>query len=149
MRIVRYTYPNSRLSVPGAFDRSPWSGLESEIDRLFNTALSDFMGTTPAADRFPVDLYEDSDNAYVRADLPGLTRDDINVEVVEGYLNIEAARKTKEGDQEESFRFRRSITLPDDVRADAVTATYENGVLSVILPKKEEAKPRKISVSVK
>lgn len=148
MRIVRYTYPNSRLAPFGAFDRSPWSGLESEIDRLFSSALTDLVGST-SADRFPVDLYEDNDNAYVRAELPGLSRDDINVEVVEGYLNIEASRKTKDGDREESFRFSRSVALPDDVRADAVTAAYENGVLTVTLPKKEEAKPRKISVSVK
>jgi HSP20 family protein len=147
MRIVRYTYPNRSLSPSGAFDRSPWAGLETEIDRLFNSALSDVVGTA-APDRFPVDLYEDKDHAFVRADLPGVNREDINVEVVDGYLTIEATRKTKENEREESFRFSRSISLPDTVRADGVSAAYENGVLTVTLPKREEAKPRKISVAV-
>jgi HSP20 family protein len=147
MRLVRYTYPNRSLSTLGALTRSPWAGLETEIDRLFSSALSDFAA--PAADRFPVDLFEDKDNAYVRADLPGVNRDDINVEVVDGYLTVDATRKTKEGDREESFRFSRSISLPESVRADGVTAAYENGVLTVTLPKREEAKARKVSVAVK
>lgn len=149
MRIIPYTtYPSRSLAPFGAFNRSPWAGLESEIDRLFGAALSDFVDA-PAADRFPVDLFEDDDNAYVRAHLPGLSRDAINVEVVDGYLTIEATRKNQDGDREESFRFSRSVSLPEAVRADGVTAAYENGVLTVTLPKKEEAKPRKISVSVK
>ena len=148
MRIVRYTQPARSLSPFSAFDRSPLSGLESEIDRLFNLALNDFAGST-VANRFPVDLYEDNDNAYVRADLPGVNREDINVEVVDGYLTIEATRKTKEGDNEEAFRFSRSVSLPESVRSDGISATYENGVLSVTLPKREETKPRKISGAVK
>lgn len=147
MRIVQYTYPNRSLSPLAGFDRSPWSGLESELDRLFNVALSDVVGAPPA-DRFPVDLYEDKDNAYVRAELPGLKREDISVEVVDGALTIEAARETKEGERAESFRFSRSIALPDTVRADGVSAAYEHGVLTVTLPKREEAKPRKITVAV-
>jgi HSP20 family protein len=149
MRLVRYTYPNTRSLVPayGSAFRNPWSGLEGEIDRLFESVLSDFTGA-PSADRFPVDLYEDKDNTYVRAELPGVDRADINVEMVEDYLTITAARKTKEGDQEESFSFSRSVTIPGAVQADKVAAAYENGVLTVTLPKREEAKPRKISVSV-
>lgn len=148
MRIIPYSYSSRSLSPVGGYNRSPWAGLETEIDRLFDAALSGWADM-PAADRFPVDLFEDKDNAYVRADLPGVSRDAINVEVVEGYLNIEATRKSQEGDREESFRFSRSISLPDGVRADGVSASYEDGVLTVTLPKKEEAKPRKISVAVK
>ena len=148
MRIVRYTYPQRSVAPASAFTRSPWAGLENEIDRLFNSVLTDFT-SAPTPDRFPVDLYEDKDNAYVRAELPGVSREDINVEVVDGYLTIEAARKSKEGEREESFRFSRSVSLPDSVRADGVAAAYENGVLTVTLPKKEEAKPRKITVAVK
>lgn len=149
MRIVRYTYPSRRSFAPAAnvLPRNPWSGLESEIDRLFESALADFTGA-PSADRFPVDLYEDKDNTYVRAELPGVTREAINVEMVEDYLTITAARKAKEGENEESFSFSRSVTVPHAVQADKVTAAYENGVLTVTLPKQEEAKPRKISVAV-
>ncbi len=149
MRLVRYTYPNTRALVPayGMAFRNPWSGLESEIDRLFESALSDFTGV-PSADRFPVDLYEDKDNTYVRAELPGVERADINVEMVEDYLTITAARKAKDGEREESFSFSRSVSIPGTVQADKVYAAYENGVLTVMLHKREEAKPRKISVGV-
>lgn len=148
MRLVRYSNPNRSLAPLAGYDRSPWAGLESEIDRLFNGALSEVVGVS-AADRFPVDLFEDKDSAYVRAEMPGLKRDDIDVQVVDGYLTIEASRKAKEGDREETFRFTRSVALPESVQADAVSAAYEDGVLTVTLPKKEEAKPRKISVAVK
>ena len=89
MRLVRYTYPNYRTFTPvlGSLIRSPWSGLENEIGRLFDAALP-----TQAA-RFPVDLFEDKANAYVRAELPGVSRDDINVELADGTLTITAVRK--------------------------------------------------------
>jgi len=71
-RIIQYIQP--RIA-----NRSPWTGLESEVDRLFQSALADFP-TRTFAPRFPVDLYEDKDNTYVRAELPGVARDAINVE---------------------------------------------------------------------
>jgi HSP20 family protein len=151
MRLVRYTYPSYRTLTPfSGLQRSPWAGLESEIDRLFETTLSDFAGTASPS-RFPVDLYEDKDNTYVRAELPGLNRDDINVEMAEGYLTITCARKSAatDGKAEQSFSFSRSVSIPEQTQADKVTATYENGVLTVTLPKREESKPKKIAVDVK
>ena len=150
MRLVRYTYPNFRTLAPsfGGVARSPWSGLEGEIDRLFETALRDFSGAA-APDHFPVDIYEDADNTYVRADLPGVSRDDINVEVADGYLTISGTRKSTGAEGEEAFSFSRSISIADEVDTAKVAATYENGVLTVTLPKREEAKPKKITVSVK
>ncbi len=151
MRLVRYTYPTYRNLAPawGSFARSPWSGLETEINRRFETAVGDFAGTNET--RFPVDLYEDKDHTYVRAELPGVNRDDINVEMVEDYLTITAARKmpAAEGEGGESFSFSRSVSIPEPVQADKVAAAYENGVLTVTLPKREEAKPKKITVAVK
>lgn len=150
MRIVRYTYPSARsLVTPGRFPtRSPWTGLESEIDRLFNSVLSDVVGSR-WENSFPIDLFEDKDNTYVRAELPGVNRDDIQVEVVDGYLTVSAQRKVTEGEQTESYSASRSIQVPDHVQADRIAAAYENGVLTVTLPKKEEAKPQKITVAVK
>src|SRR5688572_17349913 len=76
MRIVRYSYPNSRQLAAGSpFSRTPWSGLETEIDRLFETALGDFASDHTGASRFPVDLFEDKDRTYVRAELPGVSRE--------------------------------------------------------------------------
>jgi len=151
MRLVRYTYPTYRslAPAPGGFSRSPWSGLETEIDRLFESALGDLTG--PADTRFAVDLYEDKDNTYVRAELPGVSREDINVEMVDGYLTVSASRKTPaaEGQAEQSSSFSRSVRVPEEVQANLVSAAYENGVLTVTLPKREEAKPKKVTVAVK
>jgi HSP20 family protein len=153
MRIVRYSYPNSRLPALGSsFSRAPWSGLETEIDRLFESALGSFTGVPTSATRFPVDLFEDKDRTYVRAELPGVIREDVNVEIVDGYLTISATRKTPaqgEGQPEQSFSLSRSLELPEEVQADQISAAYENGILTVTLPKREETKPRKISVNVK
>jgi HSP20 family protein len=131
--------------VLGALARSPWSGLENEIDRLFESALPTHVS------RFPVDLFEDQANAYVRAELPGISREDINVELADGVITITAPRKTPatEGQTEKSTAVSRSVTLPYEVQADKVGATYENGVLTVTLPKREEAQPKKITVAVK
>jgi HSP20 family protein len=142
-RIIRYTYPRSAGQLSALVNRSPWNGFETDIDRLFESALADF--TSPAsAPRFPVDLYEDKDNTFVRAELPGVNREAINVEMVDGYLNISASRKQGE----ESFSLSRSVAIPEAVQADKVSAAYENGVLTVTLPKQEQAKPRKIAITV-
>lgn len=155
MRLVRYTYPNYRTLTPvlGSFLRSPWSGLENEIDRLFDAARPS------QASRFPVDLYEDKANAYVRAELPGVSRDDIDVALADGTLTITATRKvpaaegqpdsTGSQQAEKSFSVSRSVSVPDKVQADKIGATYENGVLTVTLPKREEVQPKKITVAVK
>jgi len=150
MRIVRYTYPTARNFAPvlGGFSRSPWSGLETEIDRLFETA----SGGYAAATQFPVDLYEDKANTFVRAELPGVNRADINVDLVDGVLNITATRKTpasNEGPTEQVVTLSRSVRIAVEVQADNVVAAYENGVLTVTLPKREEAKPKKFTVEVK
>jgi len=149
MNLIRYTYPRTTSLVP-AFGRSPWNGLESEIDRLFESTMSDL--TVPAFEhRFPVDLYEDKENTYVRAELPGLAREDIGIELVNGYLSINGTRKVTDDDGKvsESFSLNRSVAVPEGVQADKIGATFENGVLTVTLPKREEIKPKKITIEIK
>lgn len=143
MRLVRYSYPNFRRSVSPA-----WSDFGTEIDRLFETALGDFAGDQT---RFPVDVFQDKGQTYVRAELPGVSREDINVEVADGHLSISATRKisASNGGSQESVSFNRTLALPEDVQADQIGAAYENGILTVTLPKREEAKPRKIAINVK
>jgi HSP20 family protein len=148
MRLVRYTYPSYRSLAPVTGSPSPWSGLETEIDRLFENALRDFSGAT-APDQFPVDIYEDANNTYVRAELPGVSREDVNVEIANGNLTIAATRKTGEGEDENTLSFSRSVSVAEEVNTGSVAAAYENGVLTVTLPKREEAKPKKITVAVK
>ena len=160
MNIVRYTYPSYRslATLPGRFARSPWVGLDTEIGRMFASALPTFA-EVEAGTGFPVDLYEDQNHAYVRAELPGVNRDDIQVEMTDGTLTIAAVRKlpstgsgqapAAEGQTEQSSSFSRSLTIPAEISADQVSAAYENGLLTVTLPKRVEAKPKKITVTVK
>lgn len=148
MRYIRYNYPTRRSLPVAAFGRGAWNGLESEIDRLFNAALAG-TSTGSTGGRFPVDAYQDSNNVYVRAELPGFKRDAINVEVVDGYLTLEASREAEGEKGQTKAKVNRSISLPEDVQTDGVSAAYVDGVLTVTLPKKEEAKPRKITVAVK
>jgi HSP20 family protein len=146
MRLIRYTMPTSRANYP-TFARSPWAGLEEQMDRLFEAALGETASESVAG--FPVDLFEDSAATYVRAELPGVNRADIGVELVEGALQISAKRTRKVGDREETVELSRVLTVPEGaLQADKIGAVYENGVLTVTLPKREEAKPRKISVAV-
>lgn len=159
MRLIRYSYPAFRNASPslGNFRYSPWAGLESEIDRLFQATLSGVDAATSSS-RFPIDLFEDKSNTYVRAELPGVNRDDIKVEVVDGYLTISAVRKaasvaagagqTADATPPESSAFSRAVSIAEDTVAEKVSATYENGVLTVTLPKREEAKPKKVAVAI-
>ena len=157
MKIVAYHQPRTSALAPLATysGRTPLVAFEREFDRLFNTAISDLFTLAPelgaGGNRFAVDLYEDKDNTYVRAELPGVDRKDINVEMVDDYLTLSGSRKvfSADGKVGETAEFSRSIAIPEAVQDDKVAAAYENGVLTVTLPKREEAKPRKISVEVK
>jgi HSP20 family protein len=148
MRYIHYT-PNTRGLVPNTFfgGRFPRTDIENQIDWLFGTALTGFAGAGRDG-QFPVDIYEDKDNTYIRAELPGVSREAIGVEVVDGSLSLQASRTEKSGDSESTQSFSRLVSIPDEVQADKISAAYENGVLTVTLPRKEEAKPRKINVAV-
>ena len=150
MRYIQFTQPIARSVVPTADfggRLAASSGIDRQLDWLFGTALAGFAGNTRGGS-FPVDIYGDNANTYVRAELPGVTRDAISVEFVDGSLSIQASRKGKSAEGEDTVSFSREIAIPDEIQADKVSATYENGVLTVTLPKSEEAKPRKINVSV-
>ncbi|MFT3830713.1 MAG: Hsp20/alpha crystallin family protein [Opitutaceae bacterium] len=158
MKIVRYHQPTASAlsSLTGYAGRNPLVAFEREFDRLFNSAVGDMFTLAPelgagVGGRFAVDLYEDKDNTYVRAELPGVDRKAISVEMVDDYLTISGSRQTfgADGKEGDAVEFSRSIAIPDRVQADKVSAAYENGVLTVTLPKREEAKPRKVSVEVK
>jgi len=84
----------------------------------------------------------------VRVELPGVAREAIQIEVVDGQLNLRAERVRGEGDARETVAFSRSIALSDQVDETAIRAQLEHGVLTLTLPKKPEAKPRKVSVPV-
>jgi len=136
------------------------STLREEIDRLFESPLADFTrasqqmlsGWMPAAD-----LYEDKDNLYVKAELPGMKKEAIEVSLHDGVLTLSGERKTEERSTKaevyraERFtgRFQRTFTLNTPVDEPKVKAAYTDGILTITLPKAEKAKPKQIEVSVK
>ncbi len=148
MRLIKFTRPSTRSLAPfaGIGGRLAQTDIENQLDWLFGNTLAGFAGPAGGG-QFPVDLYEDKDNTYVRAELPGVNRDAISVEIVDDSLSVQATRKDKTGGEETTVSLSRLIGIPAEVQADKVSATYENGILTVTLPRKEEAKPRKISVN--
>ena len=132
-----------------------WAGLQNDLDSLFelppglNRQSDLFSGWTPA-----LDLYQDNDNVVAVVELPGMRKEDIEISLQNGVLSISGERKeetTSEGATctERSFgKFRRSVTLPTRVDVNQVNAAYKDGVLTVTLPKAEEAKPKQIQINL-
>jgi HSP20 family protein len=130
--------------------------LQSEVNRLFDT----FFGGKPANGAGlrrwvpPMDLVETEDHLVLRADLPGLDRDDVNIEVKDGILTVSGERKTEHDERADGFyrverafgTFSRSLSLPQRIDADGITATFEKGVLEVRIPKPEERKPHRVQI---
>ncbi len=138
--IVRYTQP----LATSAF-RSRWTGLDQEISSLFASALGDFA---PGATRsIPVGIHEDKDNLHITAELPGVAREDISVELTDEVLSLSATRKVSGGESEQTVSFARSFDLPYAVQADKIGAELKDGVLRLTLPKAEAVKPRKIVIN--
>ena len=141
MRYARYTYPVARTAYTAG--RNIWDGLDQEVNRLFQTVATGWA----SENAFPVDIYTDKENVFVRAELPGVERDALNVELTDDQLTISASRNSgNENDSSESFS--RTISLPESVQGEKVTAAYQDGVLTVTLPKVEAVKPRKIAVNI-
>jgi HSP20 family protein len=137
------------------------SSIQERMNQIFEDALARSRGReeglrtgmwTPA-----VDIYENSDFVVVKAELPGVEKNHISVEVKEGILLLRGERKFEKEVKEESYHriersygsFQRSFSLPVSVDQDRVTARFEDGVLEVKLPKKEMAKRKQIQVDVK
>jgi HSP20 family protein len=131
--------------------------LQNEMNRLFNTVFDTPLpgnGQTMRRWMPAMDLVESGDHFVLRADLPGMGEEDIKIEVEEGTLTISGERKAKHEANEEGYyrverafgSFSRSLTLPKGVDAEAVSASFDRGVLEVRIPKPEERKPRRIEI---
>jgi len=135
--------------------------MQSELNRLFGTF---FDSPTPGNGRraavrswIPAMDVVENDNEYVlRADLPGLSEGDVNVELDDNVLRISGERKSEHEERKDSYyraeraygRFSRSLTLPEGVSADGIKANFDNGVLEVRIEKPEQRKPQKVAISV-
>jgi HSP20 family protein len=135
------------------------SSLQSEMNRLFNTVFDQpgtGAGNGGALRRWvpAMDLVESEDHFILRADLPGLSEDDVKIELEDSTLTLSGERKTEHERNEEGFyrveraygSFSRSLTLPKGVDPEAVEASFDRGVLEVRIPKPEERKPRRIEI---
>ena len=154
MSLIRYQTPGA-VMWPSL---NRWASLRDDLDTLLELPFLTsggrqaqlFSGWTPA-----LDLYQNNDNVVALVELPGMRKEDIEISLHDGMLTIAGERKAETGQEESATRterftgkFRRSITLPTRVDANKVNATYKDGILTVTLPKAEEAKPKQIQVNV-
>ena len=136
--------------LPGVW--SQMDRMTREMDRLLGRARSGAarVGVYPA-----LNLFDDGESLVLRAELPGIDPDDLEIRATGRSVTIAGERRRPEVDEnagahrlERSYgRFRRAVSLPQQIDPDRVQARYERGVLELVLPRAEEAKPRKIQVA--
>ena len=139
MSVIRYN-PSSNLF-----------GLRSEVNNLFD---SFFSSSKSEHSLFPVDIYEQENNLMVIAQLPGLEKENVNVEIKNGVLYLSGEYKQPENIKEDSYhireikigRFSRSFSLPSFIDPDKVSASYRKGLLELKIGKLEAVKPKKIEI---
>ncbi|HEY2436979.1 MAG TPA: Hsp20/alpha crystallin family protein [Solirubrobacteraceae bacterium] len=135
--------------------------IQNEMNRLFNTFFDQPNPTgrnTAGARRWipAMDLVETGDHYVLRADLPGLSDEDVNVQLEDNVLTISGERKAEHETQQEGYHrlerasgaFFRSLTLPEGVDPDGVQANFDRGVLEIRIPKPEQKKPRQVQISL-
>jgi HSP20 family protein len=125
-----------------------------EVDRLFDAFFGSERPTGARRWIPPMDLVEADDHFVLKADLPGLDEGDVSIEVQDGTLTISGERKAEQESREGGWyrversygSFSRSLTLPDGVDAESISAQFDRGVLEVRIPKPEERKPRRVQI---
>ena len=136
--------------------------MQNEMNRLFNTFFDSPTpgngGSGGSVRRWipAMDVVETEDHFVLRADLPGLSENDVNIELEDNVLTVAGERKAEHEQRGEGYyrverafgSFSRSLTLPEGVNADAIQASFDNGVLEVRIPKPEQHKPRKVQISL-
>jgi HSP20 family protein len=130
--------------------------LQSDMNRLFDTFFQGRAGDGVRNRRWnpAMDLVETQDHLVLRADLPGMSEDDVQIEIKDGVLTVSGERKSEHEEKSKGYHrverafgsFSRSLTLPDGVDADAVDASFDNGVLEVKIPKPAESKPHRVQI---
>ena len=132
---------------------------QREFDRLFREAFSPAQSEGELSTRTwapPVDIYENGDSLVLKAELPGINPDDVEIRVEDNTLYLKGERKFEKEVKEQNYHrversygtFTRSLSLPNSIDADKVAANFKDGVLTLTMPKKEEAKPKTIKINV-
>jgi HSP20 family protein len=127
------------------------------LSRLFESFFNDMQGEEVSNRGWvpPVDIQETEEGYRLQAELPGLTKEDIQITLENNVLRLTGERKFEREARKESFHriertygsFSRAFALPNQVNAEGVQASFENGILTLMVPKAEQAKPRKIAIS--
>lgn len=134
------------------------SGINSIFDDLFNNSFSNFVGSDFASNVPSVNISESADNFKLELAVPGLDKGDFDINVEKNTLTISAKQEVSNEVNEDQYTrkefsystFSRSFQLPEGVESNSIAANYENGILGILLPKKEEAKelpPRAIEIN--
>ena len=130
----------------------PFSG---DLHRLFNTLFEDRDSSVQQRWMPAMDLVEADDHFLLKADLPGLGEEDVAIELRDNALTISGERKSEHETRERGWyrveratgKFSRPLSLPEGIDPDAVTASFDRGVLEVRIPKPEAKKPRRIAIN--
>ena len=129
-----------------------------EFDRLFDQFRGGVVDENHSSVFMPaVDIVERKEDYLVKLELPGVNKDDVKITIHNDVLTIQGEKKQEKETKEDNYQrieraygsFRRSFTLPSSVKNEKIDATYNDGILTVMLPKAEEAKPKEIEVKVK
>jgi len=145
--------------------RSPFfelNSLQDRVNQLFNQTFGGFENfgfeQPLTSENFlpPVDIFEDEHNITMQAEIPGVKQEDLNITLENNVLTITGERKFQHEEKKENFhrmerrfgKFTRSFTLPASVDAENVIANFENGLLNITLPKREEFKAKQITIGV-
>jgi HSP20 family protein len=140
--------------------RNEMMSLRDAMNRMFDDSFfwpQDWLAPMEGAQSIPLDIYEEGDNLVVKASLPGMKPEDLSIEVSNNILNITGETKEEQERKEKGYHLkerrygqvRRSVSLPYDVKVDKANAEFENGILTLTLPKTEVTKAKKIEVKVK
>ena len=130
--------------------------LRRTVDRLFDNASQDHDWAQSTPWGLAVDVVENKDDFIVKASVPGINPDDLDISYVDDTLTIKGEIKSENEVKEDQYHLRerrygtfsRSITLPTKIKGDAIEASYQNGVITLRLPKAEEVKPKRIAIKV-
>lgn len=128
--------------------------LRREMLRLFDNVAGDAFGDVNAGVFPPVNITQDGDNFYLRAEVPGIKPNELSISAVRNRVSLAGKREIQREHERASYHrkeraegsFNRTVTLPTEVDAERVDARYADGILTLTLPKAEEAKPRQIAV---
>ena len=133
---------------------------QRDLDQVFKDAFRPFYGDGELSTRTwapPVDIFENADNIVLKAELPGIDPKDVEIRVEDNTLYLKGERKFEQEVKEENYHrversygsFARSFSLPNSIDADKVVADYKDGLLTLTMPKREEAKPKTIKIEIK